>query len=992
MYKTHNMKNLYIFRRKAITQALLFFPVCILSAQEKLTSSPETTPGFVKPMNYIQSVTNDNSLISGSVQHKMNLPVFTQNFSLEKSPLTEQINNQVKQQRNSVQELPPGSLPVEKRGLKSAEDLTTVFCNEMPIGTNDRYVAPNDQTLTIVAPGFLANDIDIDGEALTATAILVNVNHGILSGFGDGSFMYSPDADFIGIDTFVYRMRDASNNFSDSVMVTIEVLPPANRNPVGMDDMFAALSGTALSIAAPGFLANDIDPDGEVLTAVAILDNVNHGSLAAFGDGSFNYTPDADFTGIDTFVYRMRDASNNFSDSVMVTIEMLEGNRAPIGVDDQYTAVINTTLSIAAPGFLANDIDLDGEALAATAILDNVNHGSLTAFGTGSFTYTPHAGFTGIDTFVYFMRDASNNFSDSVTVTIEVSSGGTTPVGTPDHYIAPNDQALSIAAPGFLANDIDLNGETLTALAILDNVNHGALSAFGDGSFTYTPDADFTGIDTFVYRMRDASNNFSDSVWVTIDVLPPANRNPVGIDDRFAALVGTALSVASPGFLANDIDPDGEVLTAVAILDNVNHGSLSAFGDGSFTYTPDADFTGIDTFVYLMRDASNNFSDSVMVTIVMLEGNRAPLGVDDQYTAVINTTLSIAAPGFLANDIDLDGEALTAVAILDNVNHGSLSAFGDGNFTYTPDANFTGLDTFVYLMRDASNLFSDSVTVTIDVAAPNQPPVALASDITTECAGPAGTTVILDATNSADPEGGAIIYTWYENGSIIAGPMASPTADVILSTGIHKVTLKVEDECGNTSSDDATITVEDTSGPLVEAALLPTSHPNEFEISCSADDVCSEVVSSASVILIPVLVNPVISMKNNKNYSLDIDIKKNTVSIKAPDAAAIWASVLANGGVSVIDGQQIKAKSDKNKYKFSFDAAGNLVSVSGDVVTLRCTATDSNGNTGESEATIPSNKLKSVEIELNDFSEKNQQMGSGITQIRLIVKLRLNSG
>ncbi len=814
------MKKLYIFLRNAMIMAFLFFPVCIISAQERLTNSPEATPGLFKPNNFIQQVTKDINLISVPAQSNTNLPVFTQKFSMEKSPLTGQTKIQVQQQSKPVQEHPPGLLPVEESSLKSAGSLTTVFCNDMPIGTNDRYVVPNDQALSIAAPGFLANDIDFEGEALTATAILDYVNHGSVSGFGDGSFIYTPNADFTGVDTFVYRMRDASNNFSDSVMVTIDVLPPANRNPVGVDDRFAALVGTSLSVASPGFLANDIDPDGEVLTATAILDYVNHGSVSGFGDGSFVYIPDADFIGLDTFVYRMRDASNNFSDSVMVTIEVMEGNRAPIGVDDQYTAVINTMLSIVPPGFLANDIDLDGEALTATAILDNVNHGSLSGFGDGSFIYTPNTGFTGIDTFVYRMRDASNNFSDSVTVTIEVLSSGTTPVGTPDHYLAPNDQALSIAAPGFLANDIDLNGEALTATAILDYVNHGSVSGFGDGSFIYTPDIDFTGVDTFVYRMRDASNNFSDSVMVTIDVLPPANRNPVGVDDRFAALSGTSLSIASPGFLANDIDPDGEVLTATAILDYVNHGSVSGFGDGSFIYTPDADFIGLDTFVYRMRDASNNFSDSVMVTIEVMQGNRAPIGVDDQYTAVINTTLSIVPPGFLANDIDLDGEALTATAILDLVNHGSLSGFGDGSFIYTPNTDFTGIDTFVYRMRDASNNFSDSIMVTINVAAPNQPPVAAASDIITECAGPFGTTVTLDGSNSADPEGGAIIYTWYENGSIIAGPTASPMADVILSTGIHTVMLMVEDECGNSSSDNATITVEDSSGPLVEAALL----------------------------------------------------------------------------------------------------------------------------------------------------------------------------
>jgi len=86
-----------------------------------------------------------------------------------------------------------------------------------------------------------------------------------------------------------------------------------------------------------------------------------------------------------------------------------------------------------------------------------------------------------------------------------------------------------------LRNDIDLNGEDLTATAILDNVDHGSLAAFADGSFTYTPDPGFTGTDEFVYRMRDASFNSSDSVFVTIEV-SPSGTNPVGIDDAFKAL------------------------------------------------------------------------------------------------------------------------------------------------------------------------------------------------------------------------------------------------------------------------------------------------------------------------------------------------------------------------------------------------------------------------------------------------------------------------
>jgi hypothetical protein len=590
---------------------------------------------------------------------------------------------------------------------------------DTPVGTPDRYAVANDRTLSIAAPGFLANDIDLNGEALTAVSIQDGVDHGVLAAFADGSFTYTPTADFVGTDSFAYRMRDASNNFSDPVAVTIDVLPRANRTPLGTPDAYAVLAGATLSIAAQGFLANDIDQDGEAITAVSIQDNVDSGTLAAFADGSFTYTPNAGFTGSDSFAYRMRDASNNFSDPVPVTIEVHAGNRAPIGVDDAYGARINTPLSIAAPGFLVNDLDPDGEAITAVSIQDNVDHGTLAAFANGSFTYTPNAGFTGADSFAYRMRDASNNLSDPITVSIQVFPAGVTPVGTPDQYQVHTDDVLSLPAPGFLANDIDLNGEALTAVSIQDNVDQGTLAAFADGSFTYTPNAGFTGADSFAYRMRDASNNFSDPVLVTITVLAAANRTPLGTPDAYALLADTTLTVPARGFLTNDIDLDGEVITAVSIQDNVDHGTLAAFADGSFTYTPDAGFTGTDSFAYRMRDASNHFSAPVTVTLEVHAGNRAPIGVPDAYSVLMDTALSIAAPGFLANDFDLDGEAVTAVSIQDNVDHGSLAAFADGSFTYTPTAGFSGTDSFAYRMRDASNHFSDPIAVTINVVDPH---------------------------------------------------------------------------------------------------------------------------------------------------------------------------------------------------------------------------------------------------------------------------------
>jgi hypothetical protein len=255
------------------------------------------------------------------------------------------------------------------------------------------------------------------------------------------------------------------------------------------------------------------------------------------------------------------------------------------------------------------------------------------------------------------------------------------------------------------------------------------------------------------------------------------------------------------------------------------------------------------------------------------------------------------------------------------------------------------------------------------VVGANEPPVALSGNVSVECAGPSGSTVTLDGSASYDPEGGALTYSWYENGSIIAGPATSATSELLFTTGMHLVTLEVVDECGQASQTDISVTIEDSNGPAVVAEFLPSVKPHEFEISCSAEDLCSEVVSSVSVILIPELTNPSVSLKNNPNYSLMIDQEKNSVNVKAPNALAFWTMILAKGGVPVNDGQVIVAKGDKNKYKFDFDKTGSLVAVAGEIITLRCTTTDGNGNTSAAEATLPAGLLKSDESMAGSFND-----------------------
>ncbi|HEX7095353.1 MAG TPA: Ig-like domain-containing protein, partial [Acidimicrobiales bacterium] len=346
-----------------------------------------------------------------------------------------------------------------------------------------------------------------------------------------------------------------------------------NEPPLAADDAYSVRANQVLTIDAPGLLANDTDADNDTLT-LAFLTGAAHGTVVAFDDGSFTYTPDVGFIGTDTFTYAATDGVVN-SNVATVTVSVLD--QAPVAADDAYSVRANQTLTVTTPGLLANDSDADNDAL-TLAFLTTPAHGTVVAFDDGSFTYTPNMGFIGIDTFTYAATDGVVN-SNVATVTVSVLDQA--PVAADDAYSVRANQVLTIAAPGLLANDTDADNDILT-LAFLTTAAHGTVVAFDDGSFTYTPDTGFIGTDSFTYATTDGVVN-SNVATVTISVQDEA---PVAADDSYSVRANQALSVAGPGLLANDTDADNDTLT-LAFLTTAAHGTVVAFDDGSFTYTPD---------------------------------------------------------------------------------------------------------------------------------------------------------------------------------------------------------------------------------------------------------------------------------------------------------------------------------------------------------------------------------------------------------------------
>ena len=508
-----------------------------------------------------------------------------------------------------------------------------ITCSQAPVAVDDAYSLDEDTTLTVAAAGVLANDTDADGDSLTAL-LEDNVSHGTLNLASDGSLTYTPDADFDGADTFTYRAFDGHVPSDEPAAVTITVTP-VNDPPVAGDDAYTIQEDTALS---GNVLSNDTDVDGDPLAAAKLTDP-SHGSLVFNPNGSFSYTPGADFNGTDSFTYKVNDGTVD-SNTATVTITITPMNDPPVAVNDAYMLDEDTTLTVAAAsGVLANDYDVDGDAI-SKVLVDDVSHGTLTLNPDGSLVYVPAANYFGSDSFTYKVRDTVSE-SNLATVSLTINPINDPPQVADDEYAIKEDTTLTVAASaGVLINDSDIEGDTLSAVKVTDPA-HGTLSLGSDGSLSYTPDSNYNGTDSFTYLANDGTDDSPTAATVTITI-SAVNDPPDAVADSYTVDEDVTLNVgAVSGVLANDSDVDADPLSAVPFSDPA-HGSLNLNPDGSFTYTPDLNYNGTDSFVYRADDGDLK-SQPTTVTITINPVNDAPVASDDAYTIDEDTPLSISA-------------------------------------------------------------------------------------------------------------------------------------------------------------------------------------------------------------------------------------------------------------------------------------------------------------------------------------------------------------
>ena len=662
-----------------------------------------------------------------------------------------------------------------------AEVEVFVICAPPPVASDDLYNAPEGGTIEIDSPGVLANDRHAPMTDLRA--ILVDgVEHGRLSLDPAGSFVYVHDGSETQEDVFTYKANDGRN---DSNVATVRIaITPTNDSPVASDDRVDTEEDTSVRIDV---LANDTDPDGDRLSVDSVSDPDN--GIAVSTGHEIIYTPDPDFNGIDRFTYTVTDG-NGGTATAQVTVSVASVNDPPIAQDDAGATDEDTPVVIQV---LGNDSDPDGDHLTIQSVTQPSN-GSAESDGE-TVTYTPNADFNGTDRFTYTVSD-ENGGTATAQVTVSVAVVNDRPIAQDDTGATDEDTLVTIAV---LENDSDPDGDPLAIRSMTQPLN-GSVESDGE-AVTYTPDADFNGTDSFTYTVSDG-NGGTATAQVTVSVAS-VNDRPIAQDDTGATDEDTPVTIA---VLENDSDPDGNSLTIQSVTQPSN-GSAESDGE-TVTYTPNAGFNGIDSFVYTISDG-NGGTATAQVTVAVAMVNEEPAAQDDAVATGEDVPVTIAV---LENDSDPDGDPLL-IGSLTQPLHGRAVLSGDA-IIYTPERNFNGTDSFTYTVTDG-NGGRDTATVVITVAAINDPPVG--RDDSTGTVEDVSITIDV-LVNDSDVDGDTLTI-----GAVtqpVAGSLVNNGSDLTYTpepefNGIDRFTYTVSDGNGGTASATVTVTVAPRNDPPI---------------------------------------------------------------------------------------------------------------------------------------------------------------------------------
>ena len=589
--------------------------------------------------------------------------------------------------------------------------ITVTAVNDAPVAVANTLTVDEDSSISNT--DVIANDTDVEDDTLTLTAVSTD-GTGTVAVNSDGlSVDYTPAANFNGTETITYTVSDGALSANGTFTITVTAV---NDAPVAVANTLTVDEDS--SISNTDVIANDTDVEDDTLTLTAVSTD-GTGTVAVNSDGlSVDYTPAANFNGTETITYTVSDGAlsanaANFNGTETITYTVSDGTDTSEGtftitvtaVNDAPVAVANTLTvdedsSISNTDVIANDTDVEDDTLTLTAVsTDGTGTVAVNADGL-SVDYTPAANFNGTETITYTVSDGA--LSANGTFTITVTAVNDAPVAVANTLTVDEDS--SISNTDVIANDTDVEDDTLTLTAVSTD-GTGTVAVNSDGlSVDYTPAANFNGTETITYTVSDGTDTSEGTFTITVTAV---NDAPVAVANTLT--VDEDSSISNTDVIANDTDVEDDTLTLTAVSTD-GTGTVAVNSDGlSVDYTPAANFNGTETITYTVSDGTDTSEGTFTITVTAV--NDAPVAIEDSLEVIEDSTLT--STDVIANDTDIDGDTLSLTAVSTD-GTGTVAVNSDGlSVDYTPAANFNGTETITYTVSDGTDTSEGTFTVTV---------------------------------------------------------------------------------------------------------------------------------------------------------------------------------------------------------------------------------------------------------------------------------------
>ncbi|MBL8865194.1 MAG: tandem-95 repeat protein [Planctomycetia bacterium] len=594
-----------------------------------------------------------------------------------------------------------------------------------------------------------------------------------------------------------------------------------NAQPIAENDFYFTPEDTKYVADGAGVFLNDRDPNGRPLTA-ELLSGPNFGTLTFNTNGTFVYTPAANFNGTDVFTYRVTNDAG-FSAEASAFFNVGAVNDPPVANNGSATTAEDTPVG----GTLtASDVENDPLTFALVGAAKN---GTAVVNPNGTYTYTPNANFHGTDSFTFRANDGNAN-GNTATVTITVTPVNDAPIANDSEVSVDEDNELVIVLP---VTDVD--GDTL-GIRIETPPANGSLTFDEQGKPVYVPHEHFNGTDSFTYTAFDGILRSSTAtVVITVN---PVNDAPVADDTNATTPEDTPVGGT---LTANDIENDP---LAFALVGAAKNGIAVVNPNGTYSYTPNANFHGVDSFTYQANDGNAN-SNTATVTITVTPVNDAPTTTDGSAATDEDTIFNGTLLG-----ADVDGDPLT-YALVGTAKNGTVAVNANGSYSYTPNANYHGVDSFTFRASDGQAT-SNLATVTIAVNPVNDGPTLAPATLSLPENSPNGTSV--GTIVGADVDGDALTYVIVSGNT--AGAFAiDPASGVVTvansaaldfeTTPSFALTVRATDGGGLSAQATVTVNLIDVNEvPPIAIDVLPGNAGNEIRLR-TAKSIEVAILSSA---------------------------------------------------------------------------------------------------------------------------------------------------